>query len=605
MALMDASDGAGTTTTSINDLDASTLANVLSRLPPEAILSATTACKHIHSSADEPMWKGLFDEAWDEPAWEVESYRDLYLARHRALTLVEAVARNGGSGVSGDVEGGGKVPKTVKKGINGAGEDYDDEDDEEDDFDRIASCCEELTRAVNASKRVVKTDKTLEAAECLRGLRRMLLIVKKRMEADGRRGGETSWSKASSSSSSSTVVSKDTASARALLAVCSAISALIVRCDSARVALLATHENTIGKQLLQACFASSSTGGGGGGGGNDDDDSTFFRWLPGVSSVRSGSGWGQQTATAERTPPASLDALAASLGGVPTPKTTPTWPPKEKVVPRVDLALALVCAPLCLLGAEGRETTHGYPLPSHPFLAVSSLSRSVAAAAAAAAAAASGTNDGNDGNSDGDDTNGGAGGGGGGELVPVVASVPGRGPWPRGGRPPHGQRLRMERVGSPPSVESIGGAWFGCRMSLHDDGFGGGGASGGGVSGAAVEAATVDTVFRATLSVTSDGKVTGWMNDTTGNLTLRGEIDPNGGGRVVIEAAFNDCGGLPGVMFSSLQHGRARLRMCGWATATVIAGEWRQWSGGRVTRGLFLLWPNDDGKEGKRGLKRT
>jgi hypothetical protein len=28
-------------------------------------------------------------------------------------------------------------------------------------------------------------------------------------------------------------------------------------------------------------------------------------------------------------------------------------------------------------------------------------------------------------------------------LVPVVASIPGRGPWPRGGRPPHGQRLRM------------------------------------------------------------------------------------------------------------------------------------------------------------------
>ena len=93
--------------------------------------------------------------------------------------------------------------------------------------------------------------------------------------------------------------------------------------------------------------------------------------------------------------------------------------------------------------------------------------------------------------------------------------------------------------------------------------------------------------------------------DEVGNLTLRGVVDPDGGGGVVIEAAFNDCGGLPGVFFSSLQHGRARLRMCGWLTATAVAGEWAQWSGGRVTKGLFLMWPNDDGKQGKKGMKRS
>jgi hypothetical protein len=115
----------------------------------------------------------------------------------------------------------------------------------------------------------------------------------------------------------------------------------------------------------------------------------------------------------------------------------------------------------------------------------------------------------------------------------------------------------------------------------------------------------VDTVFRMTLTVTPEGKVSGWMNDTVGNLTLRGRVDPEGGGAVTIEAAFNDCGGLPGAMFATLQHGRARMRMCGWATATMVAGEWRQWSGGRVTDGLFVLWPNDDGKEGKKGKKKN
>ena len=122
---------------------------------------------------------------------------------------------------------------------------------------------------------------------------------------------------------------------------------------------------------------------------------------------------------------------------------------------------------------------------------------------------------------------------------------------------PCGQRLRMERVGAPPTVASISGAWFGCRMSLHDDGGrsavsssssstttststsgghgrggggdggggggggDGGGGGGGGIGGAAVEAASVDTVFRATLTVTPDGRITGWMNDTVGMRVVR------------------------------------------------------------------------------------
>jgi hypothetical protein len=58
--------------------------------------------------------------------------------------------------------------------------------------------------------------------------------------------------------------------------------------------------------------------------------------------------------------------------------------------------------------------------------------------------------------------------------------------------------------------------------------------------------------------------VSGWMADTVGDLTLRGTIDPAGGGAVDIDAIYNDCGGLSGAMFASLQHGRARVRLSGW-----------------------------------------
>lgn len=564
-----------TTTTGITDLDASTMAEVLSRLPPDGIVSAASTCTHLRSSADEPMWRRLFDEAWDEPVWAVDSYRDLYLARHRALTFVAAAAA--GSGLSRDAT----TPNDDDKLPKGRDEEKKNRvvDDDDDDVDRIAVCCEEVARAVNASRHVVKTDKTLEAADCLRGLRRMLLILKKRVEADKRDEGEGGRGGGRSSSGRSSSTSKhqleaissrekgDAANGRALLAVCSALSALIIRCESARAALLATHENIIGKELLRACFLSDKA----------EESSSFASFL----------GWlGPAAGGTERTPPASLDALAASLGGAPTPPAT--WPLTDETTrARADLALALVFAPLCLLGEEGRETNHGRPLPSHPFLA--STAPSIAAAAAAAATAD-------------DDASGSFGGGR--ELVPVVASVPGRGPWPRGGRPPHGQRVRMERVGGPPTVASVSGAWCGCRLSRRASGGAGDvGRGGGGVD--AAEAAAVDALFRLTLTVSPEGKVSGWMADTVGNLTLRGVVDPAGGGAVVIEAAFTDCGGLPGALFSTLQHGRAKMRMRGWATATAIAGEWRQWSVGNVSEGVFLLWPNDDGKEGSRGMKKS
>lgn len=136
-----------------------------------------------------------------------------------------------------------------------------------------------------------------------------------------------------------------------------------------------------------------------------------------------------------------------------------------------------------------------------------------------------------------------------------------------------------------------------CRLSRH-----GGGSRGSGPAAAA--AAAVDTVFHMSLTVTSKGKVSGWLDDTVGHLMLRGEVDPKGGGAVLLDAAFTECGGLPRALFATRQHGRARLRMCGWATATQVAGEWQQWSGGSVSQGLFLMWPND-GKEGNRGMQKS
>jgi hypothetical protein len=41
-------------------------------------------------------------------------------------------------------------------------------------------------------------------------------------------------------------------------------------------------------------------------------------------------------------------------------------------------------------------------------------------------------------------------------------------------------------------------------------------------------------------------------------------IDPAGGGAIMVDAFYNDCGGLSGAMFASLQHGRARVRLSGW-----------------------------------------
>jgi len=74
-------------------------------------------------------------------------------------------------------------------------------------------------------------------------------------------------------------------------------------------------------------------------------------------------------------PPASLDALAASLGGVPVPAAaaaepwTPSNSSNSSNYPRFDHALALFLVPLALLGTPGgRETEHGRAVQVNPIL---------------------------------------------------------------------------------------------------------------------------------------------------------------------------------------------------------------------------------------------
>ena len=77
--------------TGIEDVDAATLSEVFSRLDPASILSASASSKHLASAADEPLWRDVFAKSWDEPVWEVSSYRHLHLVRHRALLLLRSL----------------------------------------------------------------------------------------------------------------------------------------------------------------------------------------------------------------------------------------------------------------------------------------------------------------------------------------------------------------------------------------------------------------------------------------------------------------------------------------------------------------------------------
>ncbi|EEH57839.1 uncharacterized protein MICPUCDRAFT_57566 [Micromonas pusilla CCMP1545] len=481
--------------TKITDLDVTTLSNVLSHLSTEDVLSLSSASKHLRECVDESVFKRLLLKLWDEPVWEVTSYRELFLARHRALEFIARVGAHDGP------------------------EDWGS-DDASRSFANAKIACDELASAVNASWRVPKdgaTDSTMGREDIERALVTTLVAVDRGSDASRREDAARR--------------------AATALSVCACLGAVATRCPSARARYLdcareAQHAKALDR-FLRAPGGSPTSG----------VFAEGFRAAGGAPPAR-----------ASAAAPPSLDALAASLGGAPARDPHP-FPPNDGFKPSIDAATALFYVPIVLYGRLGRVDARGARARSHPFLDADLL----------------------------DDAS-----------VPSPPSLPGRGPYPRGGRPPHGQRLRMESQAKAPAVGAMAGAWAGCRVrvspSLDAAGAGAG-------AGAKQNALTVESVFRATMSVTPDGRISGWIADTVGNLTMRGRVDAaenaEGGRAVVIDAAYDDCGGVPGAMFRAASHGVARTRLAGWVTGTAVGGEWWQWSAGVVSKGMFLMWPND------------
>ena len=101
----------------------------------------------------------------------------------------------------------------------------------------------------------------------------------------------------------------------------------------------------------------------------------------------------------------------------------------------------------------------------------------------------------------------------------------------------------------------MSGAWLGVRFGFEND--------------LSVDGKlTLDTMFRIGLTALPDGKLTGWIRDTLGELVVRGSADPSsdGDGAVTIEAKFTRCGDLPAAALVSWRHGRPRMRLRGWTS---------------------------------------
>ena len=124
-AVVSMSSPARVAATTIEDVDAATLGKVLERLDdPADVVAFAASNRHLAAAADEPAWRAKFAASWDDPTFPVASYRELLLARHRALGAVSL-----GSALSPDAT----TPAP--------------------DFATLAAACDELARAVHASAR--------------------------------------------------------------------------------------------------------------------------------------------------------------------------------------------------------------------------------------------------------------------------------------------------------------------------------------------------------------------------------------------------------------------------------------------------------------------
>ena len=149
----------------------------------------------------------------------------------------------------------------------------------------------------------------------------------------------------------------------------------------------------------------------------------------------------------------------------------------------------------------------------------------------------------------------------------------------------------MERHAARATVASVSGAWFGCRLDVDFE------------PGAAGDArATASSVFRLNVTAAPDGKLSGWMADTVGNLTVRGHADPEGEGAFVVEAAFVDCGGSPGGVRGAVARS-SEMRLSGWFSATGRGGSGRSGRGGWSREGRSRCVRTMTGKNSARGWR--
>ena len=191
--------------TTIEDVDAATLGKVLERLDdPADVVAFAASNRHLAAAADEPAWRAKFAASWDDPTFPVASYRELLLARHRALGAVSL-----GSALSPDAT----TPAP--------------------DFATLAAACDELARAVHASARVERTDATLRAARVLASLAAWLETLRR-----------------SPPSPSAAPTAR-----RAVVSASRLVGAVAARCDGCVADALEDRRGDVARRLLAACFA--------------------------------------------------------------------------------------------------------------------------------------------------------------------------------------------------------------------------------------------------------------------------------------------------------------------------------------------------------------
>jgi hypothetical protein len=398
----------------LDALDSGTLAIVYAHLDPRDVVRVSAASKFLSRAADDAVYRGLFARAWDEPAWPVASHKALFLARHRATVAASAVDL---APMIASVESlaalkrGDANAKTSALAILLA---------DEKRWRVVAQHAETLAGAIDASEKIHRTDRTIASANVVRGLHRWLIELTTMAHARRRCvTGDAAWWPSSGN--------------RALLSVARALSACLTRLPSVRESLAHEVAGNVQqrrtdmfadvpehpplRELLRLCVAKAPDGGAALGCGGFESVSPFADADANANDDEYGGVEHDHGAVDDAT-------LAAAMGG--TPVGTRVWPPAKSLPPRIDQCLALVMAPACLLSAPNTDS------PTHETAEISYGNLHLGLF----------------------------------DLVPKPASIPSRGPWPRGGRPPHGQRVRLEKTGAASTVAAMSGAWQGTFFIL-------------------------------------------------------------------------------------------------------------------------------------------